>query len=153
VYHYPLTSTDTLKAEDNWWGSSTPQSIWFSTRVDYIPWLTEPPAGKRAIPSVAFEPVAVNRPLMEVGQNYPNPFNPATSISFTLTHPALVRVDIFNILGQLVRPLVNSEFNAGRHEVVWDGTDNNRRRVASGVYIYRVSSPDLVLAKKMVLLK
>jgi hypothetical protein len=73
-------------------------------------------------------------------QNYPNPFNSSTQISFTLAAPKLVRLDVFDLLGRRVRTLVNSRLGSGTFKIRWDGLDERGVRVASGVYIYRLSS-------------
>ena len=80
--------------------------------------------------------------------NFPNPFNPATEISFTLPRQAEVKLEVFNIMGQKVTTLIDGQMNAGEHSCVWDGSD-----VASGVYFYRLETPDFVDTKKMVLMK
>ncbi len=71
--------------------------------------------------------------------NYPNPFNPTTIIKFTLPRAAKVRLEIFNILGQRVRTLVNGKLPAGVRQVLWDGTDDAGQSVASGIYFYRIT--------------
>ena len=86
-------------------------------------------------------------------QNYPNPFNPVTSIKYDLAENSLVRMDIYNVRGQLVKTLLNQEMLAGTHSVIWDGKDGQGRSVSSGVYFYRMSLPNKVLTNKMLLLK
>lgn len=86
-------------------------------------------------------------------QNFPNPFNPATSISFSLPEPGFVQLEVYNVLGQNVRALVEREMEAGKHIIDWDGKDDNGRAVASGVYFYRIQYNDLNACRKMVLLK
>lgn len=83
-----------------------------------------------------------------LNQNYPNPFNPATSIQFTLPETMDVRLDVYNIAGQRVATLVNEQREAGAHTVEFDGT-----RVASGVYIYRITAGNFVQTRKMTLIK
>lgn len=85
-------------------------------------------------------------------QNYPNPFNPVTSIKYDLAETSQVRMDIFNVKGQLVKTLLNQEMLAGTHSVIWDGKDGQGRSVSSGVYFYRMSLPNKVLTNKMLLL-
>ncbi|MFO8145117.1 MAG: FlgD immunoglobulin-like domain containing protein [Candidatus Syntrophosphaera sp.] len=85
--------------------------------------------------------------------NYPNPFNPTTTIRYSLPKAANVRLDILNVKGQLVRTLINSEMKAGLHRAVWDGTDMNNVSVASGVYLYRMSSNDRTRTGKMLMMK
>jgi hypothetical protein len=69
-----------------------------------------------------------------LSQNYPNPFNPSTTIQFSVPVRSMVRVEIFNILGQTVSALVNGDYQAGIHRVVWDA------HVASGIYFYRITA-------------
>lgn len=83
-----------------------------------------------------------------LNQNYPNPFNPSTTISYKLSSAQDVKLIIFNSLGQEVAKLVNSRKPAGTHSVVW-----NAANFASGVYYYQLSSSDIVLTKKLLLLK
>jgi len=85
--------------------------------------------------------------------NYPNPFNPETSITFNLQSAAIVKIDIFNIRGQLVRTITDRLFDKGNNVVVWNGLDNVNKPVGSGVYFYRISVGDEMLSKKMLLLK
>lgn len=93
-------------------------------------------------------------------QNYPNPFNPATSIRYYLTTNSLVRLNIYNISGQLVRALVRQPQSPGGYAVDWDGRNDAGVNVASGIYIYRFEARSLnstaagfTQSKKMVLLR
>jgi len=88
-----------------------------------------------------------------LAQNYPNPFNPCTEIHFSLREGCAVRLDIFNILGQQVRTLVDRELAAGPHSIEWNGLDESGRATATGIYLYRLSAGDFVQSKKMMLLK
>ncbi|HKI44345.1 MAG TPA: T9SS type A sorting domain-containing protein, partial [Balneolales bacterium] len=81
-------------------------------------------------------------------QNYPNPFNPTTTISFALPKAGKVRLEIYNILGQKVATLINKSMRAGYYNVQWDA-----RQVASGLYLYRITSGHFVKTKKMMLIK
>ncbi|MCL2064329.1 MAG: choice-of-anchor J domain-containing protein [Candidatus Cloacimonetes bacterium] len=85
--------------------------------------------------------------------NYPNPFNPETIIGFNLRNEGMVSIDIFNIRGQRVRTLVNDVFEAGRHEVIWNGQDDNGRGLSSGVYFYRMNADGVSSTRRMVLMK
>ncbi|MFC1481376.1 T9SS type A sorting domain-containing protein [Candidatus Neomarinimicrobiota bacterium] len=86
-------------------------------------------------------------------QNYPNPFNPTTRIVYSVEVSGLVTMNIYNILGQRVRTLVNEVQNIGPHSMIWDGLDDHGRLVAGGVYIYRLQAGSTVETRKMVLLK
>jgi len=82
----------------------------------------------------------------QLEQNYPNPFsqiprfagNPGTTISFALAEASRLSVAIYSITGRRVRELVNSEMNAGRHAIRWDGRDHDGNTVAAGIYFYRL---------------
>jgi hypothetical protein len=90
---------------------------------------------------------------MVLEQNQPNPFNPQTSIRFYLPARGSVALHVFDVRGALVRRLATGTFDAGSHTVVWDGTDQAGRPVASGVYVYRLTSDRHSQIKKMMLLK
>ncbi len=87
-----------------------------------------------------------------LGQNYPNPFNPATIIPYQLAEASHVRIEVFNVLGQLVATLVDAEQAAGSHIVRWDARDASGRGVAAGVYLYRFTVGDITQVRRMVLL-
>lgn len=89
----------------------------------------------------------------ELQQNYPNPFNPTTSISFNLKNNSFVKLNIYNVKGQLVKSLVNQRFAQGQHSVTWNGKDNQNKSVSSGVYFYRLDGDDFSFTKKMMLIK
>ncbi|MBI5868078.1 MAG: T9SS type A sorting domain-containing protein, partial [candidate division Zixibacteria bacterium] len=151
VVHTAKTSSDTLKAEMNYWDSVPPPSWWFGGRVDYTPWLTSPPLGKVSS-QLAAEPTVVPANFV-VGQNYPNPFNPSTVIEFVLPKASRIRVTVYNVLGQVVKALADRVYPMGRHQLAWDGTDNVGRPAASGIYFYRVVTDESAESKKMVLLR
>ena len=86
-------------------------------------------------------------------QNVPNPFNPATVIGYQLPEAGRVRLAIYNLLGQEVRVLVDERMEAGSFTATWDGADALGRRVASGVYLYRIQAGDFSASRRMLLLK
>jgi hypothetical protein len=73
-------------------------------------------------------------------QNYPNPFNPVTSIRFALPVDSRVNVEVFNVVGQRVRTLLNEEQKAGYHLVEWNGSADHGHTLGSGVYFLRLSA-------------
>lgn len=85
--------------------------------------------------------------------NYPNPFNPTTTLSFSLTAEMVCNLEIYNVRGQKVKSLFSENKLAGRHSVVWDGKDDNGRYVSSGVYFYRLTTPNTTKTFKMLLMK
>ena len=86
-------------------------------------------------------------------QNYPNPFNPSTDITFSLNQLSDVRLVIYNVLGQPVSELVKGSLPAGTYKVRWDGTSSAGHRVASGVYLYTLSTGNVTASKMMTLIK
>ena len=96
----------------------------------------------------------------ELYQNYPNPFNPTTTIPFSLKiqgstfkGPIPTTLKIYNILGQLVKTVVNEEKLPGNYSVIWDGKDNSGKEVTSGIYFYQLKTKDYKDTKKMILLR
>ena len=88
-----------------------------------------------------------------LGQNYPNPFNPTTTIRFATPAEGPVRLEVYNMVGQKVRTLVDGSLPWGETEVVWDARDDRGHSVAAGVYLYKLTTGDRVQSRKMVLLK
>jgi hypothetical protein len=84
----------------------------------------------------------------ELAQNYPNPFNPSTNISFSVPERSRVLIQISNILGQKVKTLIDEDYPAGKHVVVWNAT-----RTSSGVYFCTMIVGKHTQTKKMVLLR
>ena len=91
--------------------------------------------------------------IFSLSQNYPNPFNAVTVISFALPKTGHVKLEVYNILGQKVKDLVDEVVTAGYKKVVWDGKNNGGNDVASGVYFYRIKTQEFVEVMKMTLLK
>jgi len=85
--------------------------------------------------------------------NYPNPFNPTTTINYSLNKPTRVTLKIYNLRGQEVKTLVNGFQSAGFQTVKWDATNKTGQQVAGGVYLYRLEAGEVVITKKMTLMK
>jgi hypothetical protein len=86
-------------------------------------------------------------------QNYPNPFNPSTTIEYELSKPGWVRIQIIDVNGRLIRTLLSGYRSVGRHQVIWDGRNEDLQRVASGVYLYRMYNGNGVRIKKLLYVK
>ena len=84
----------------------------------------------------------------ELSQNYPNPFNPTTNISYQIPKAGFVSIKVYNIIGKEIATLVNQEEPAGEYKVQFD-THN----IASGTYFYKLTSGDVSLYKKMMVIK
>lgn len=89
----------------------------------------------------------------DLGQNYPNPFNPTTKIEFSLPTGTNVTLEVFNVLGEKVKTLVDGPMAAGSHSVEWNSTNARGETVASGVYFYRIAAGENVATRKMMLMK
>ena len=88
-----------------------------------------------------------------LSQNYPNPFNPETQIDYALPMGIKVNLEIYDLLGQRVRTLVDGYQEAGNKTVIWDGSDETGQKVSSGIYFYKMQAGDFVETKKMSLMK
>lgn len=144
-------------ARENWWGDSTgPYHVAFNPEgqgtevgngVEFIPWLTAPPD---SIPDTSGTSADERSELpSELSLSvFPNPFNPATTISFTLNKSAIVRLELFDILGRRIATLADDLFTAGQQEVHFDGS-----KYASGVYFAKLTTPRTSQAAKLLLLK
>ena len=86
-------------------------------------------------------------------QNYPNPFNPITTLRYDLPEDSFVNVTIYDMLGNVVKSLVNGKQSYGYKSIQWNASDNQGKPVSAGVYIFSFQSRDFVDAKKMILLK
>lgn len=99
-------------------------------------------------------PVKSSVPLSySLSQNYPNPFNPSTLIHYALKENVDVRITVYDILGRVIKTLVNEYQDAGFRSVLWSGTNNSGSEVASGIYIYKIEAGNFVDSKKMLLIK
>jgi len=101
--------------------------------------------GSSALPSV-----------YSLREAYPNPFNPTTTIDYTLRENGNVSIVIYDLMGRIVKELVNEfQFSDGgtTHSVVWNGTDRSGNMVSSGIYIYRMVSNDFTKSHRITLMK
>jgi len=95
-----------------------------------------------------------NLPLAtSLNQNYPNPFNATTMIMYNLAERGDVSLAIYDLLGQKVYELKQSDVEVGSHSLIWEGTDTGGRPVATGVYFYRLKVGDFSDTRQMLLLK
>ncbi len=97
---------------------------------------------------IADNPIVTLPNRIVLNQNYPNPFNPSTEITFSLPTASDIKLEVYNTLGQKVTRLLEGRYNAGVHQVTWDGSES-----ASGVYFFKLITGDFMETKKMLLLK
>ncbi len=88
-----------------------------------------------------------------LSQNYPNPFNPQTEIKFGIPALSKVTLGIYNLLGQRVSTLLNTELSEGVYNVSWDGTDSYGRQMSSGLYFYKLEATSIDGNKKFSAIK
>jgi hypothetical protein len=86
-------------------------------------------------------------------QNSPNPFREGTAMSFNLPAPERATLSVYNVAGRKVATVADREFEAGRHDVTWNGTDSAGRQVPAGIYFYRLEAGANVSTKKMIVLR
>jgi len=83
--------------------------------------------------------------------NYPNPFNAGTEIRYDLPVQRHVKLTIYNLLGQMVKVLIDKNQEAKSYKIRWDGTDSRGEKVPTGLYLYRIEAGSMILMKKMLL--
>ena len=103
--------------------------------------------------TVIDERYSVRPTAVSLEQNYPNPFNGQTTIAYKLPQAASVELTIYNMAGQRIKNVVDKKQSAGRHQVFWDGTDEDGRRVGSGVFFCRLSTDIQGQTRRMVLIR
>lgn len=119
----------------------SPEEVFSST----IEWLSE-------LTAIGFAQAELPQ-KNEIHQNYPNPFNPTTTIEFDLNKKQRISIEIFNSLGQKIRSLKSSVMNAGSHQIIWNGKNDHRKDVSSGIYYYSLKAKDYSKVRKMLLIR
>ena len=84
----------------------------------------------------------------DLSDNYPNPFNPITKIGFSVPYYSLININVYDILGNFIDKLTENYYSAGSYKVYWDASD-----YPSGIYIYEMKTDNLLLRKRMMLIK
>ena len=148
-----ITLTATPFSDSNGGQAGTPLSIAFEVTGHHSeapPVETGDHAEESSIqPSIALNDEADSVPAtFALEGNYPNPFNPTTTIAFTLPESAPVRLSVFDMLGRQVQVLIDGNVPSGRTEVVFEAGG-----LPTGTYLYRLSTPQQTVVKKMMLVK
>ena len=99
---------------------------------------------------VAMEPAALNNVRLSLAQNHPNPFQNGTRITFTLSEPGPVTLQIFDLSGREVARPLQDTLATGLRSVDWDGRDTAGRPVASGIYFYRLKTVSGIRVQRMI---
>ena len=129
------------------------------------------PDQPEGLPSLVLQHLSLNGVLLPVPQsvtsntqrdlplhyafrpNFPNPFNPETIVGFDLPEAGQVRIQVYNVLGQLIQTLVDRDYEPGFHTIVWDGRDAGGAATATGVYILRLQAGPFTSTQKVLLLR
>jgi photosystem II stability/assembly factor-like uncharacterized protein len=152
-YEGNYSATDSIRPGKAYWVkvnqtgklilTSSSSELSASNRIRIVPTQEEPPGppdGKQATSTIPT--------TYALEQNYPNPFNPSSSISFTIPNHEHVRIQVFNLLGQLITTLVNQDKEPGTYSVTWDASTRS-----SGLYFYRMTAGEFVQTRKAILLR
>jgi hypothetical protein len=135
------------------------------TAVQYNMKVTATDAAGASVSSAVFRITVTNPPAgikeedgqvpkgFKLDQNYPNPFNPSTTIHYSLAKSSFVKLNIYNLLGQKIKTLIDSYQSAGEHSLVWDAMDERKSSVSSGVYFYCLEAGERILQRKMILIR
>lgn len=107
----------------------------------------------RVTAPVAADPPVAPMPSTHLAPPYPNPTDRVSTFDYEVASPGLVRLDVFDVQGRLVRMLMERRQEAGAHTASWDGTDEAGRPVASGVYLYRLQTPTGSVTQRMTLVR
>jgi hypothetical protein len=91
--------------------------------------------------------------MFSLSQNYPNPFNSSTEIEFSLPQRGPVSLVIYDIQGREIRRLLDGNFEAGSHGIIWNGINDSNTLVSSGIYFYRLNSSNATQTNRMTLLR
>jgi flagellar hook assembly protein FlgD len=91
--------------------------------------------------------------VYELSQNYPNPFNPSTILKYSIPEAGNVSIKVYDILGNLVKTVVNDYQQAGSYNVSWNGENANGNKAATGTYIARIQVNGFSHSIKMLLIK
>lgn len=141
-----ITTTDTTQYSDQLSGVGSDGYTFAVTSVDRLHNESSPAIVTFNITSINDNQVKEIDFSLE--QNYPNPFNPVTKISYSISHPGLVLLDVYDVLGNEVSQIVNEFKSPGNYSVEFDAGN-----LSSGLYIYRITSGSHTAARKMLLLK
>ena len=158
LYNYAYSSTTGLIQEEETQGEMRVRFVGQNggARVFDSPWdmpldiWSNSPKPEEDHPEgwVSVKEIPGNPQAYSLEQNFPNPFNPSTKIRFSVPEQGLVTLKVFNLLGEEVATLLNSELTNGTYEVDFKGTS-----ISSGIYFYTLTANNYIATKKMILLK
>jgi hypothetical protein len=148
---YRIADTLTYKSNIFFLPANQDASLGDKILKDFATPVTEALSKQNFLTDVKSDQINTRPKAFILGQNFPNPFNPETTIDFQVPKAAFVKIHILNILGQNIRTLVNQNFEPGRYQFTWNGTNNFGHKVGSGIYFYLMESGNFRDLKKMIL--
>jgi len=105
------------------------------------------------ITAVDDKPVAGGPERFDLLQNYPNPFNPVTKIEYQIARTSEVKIGVYNLMGQLVKTLVNEKLAPGKYAAIWAGDNAQGKPAPTGIYFMKMEAGDFSKVHKMILAK
>lgn len=153
LQYYPymyITESPTNPAIYNWWGTTNQAEIeeMVTECVSWSPYLNSRPLLKQRTESPEVMPMVTT-----LFPAIPNPFNTESRIQFNLGQTARVKLTVYNILGQEIKTLCNTQLSPGSYSYIWDGRDLEGKQVSSGVYLYSLRTPEKMITNKVVMIK
>ena len=97
--------------------------------------------------------IDLNAETFTISEAFPNPFNPSTSLNFNVHKKEMVKITIYDLLGNRIKSLVNDHYSIGSHFISWHARNDKGQPVSAGVYLYKVQAGEFQSTKKMILLK
>ena len=97
--------------------------------------------------------IDLNAEKFTISEAFPNPFNPSTSLNFNVNKKEMVKITIYDLLGNRIKSLVNDHYSMGSHSISWHARNDKGQPVSAGVYLYKVQAGEFQSTKKMILLK
>ena len=118
-------------------------------QFDYDYALTYGTGQKMSVITAEVQSAAATPTTFSLAQNHPNPLNPSTTISYNVEESGYVNLKVYDVMGRLVRTLVDNQYVSAGHQagysVLWNGLDNHGQKASAGLYIYRLQSGSMTM--------
>ena len=131
-------------------GSTNPDSVFTLVLATPSGYSVELPSAESELD---IEEILISPITFHVGQNFPNPFNPATTISYNISENSLVKINVYDLIGNKIVELFKGNKNAGIHNISWNAKNALGQDVPGGMYLLKVEAGNLSETRKMILLK
>ena len=154
-----LSDSQTCFGIANEWEPCTPElfestdTLMFNLITDAVNMLPQLAPDGNYCPSNVEIKKKTNLTSFQIYFNYPNPFNPITTLHYDLPEDKMVNITIYDIMGNVVRNLLQSKQLAGNKSIQWNATNDKNETVSAGIYLYTIDLGNFRKTKKMLLLK